>query len=206
MSFSETSPFNNLHYGVNNDKWLLLDSNIHNFNKDDDILKLMRQYKKIAFGDKFNDNVDFLPDGITHLHLGCKFNKPLNNLPLSLKYLTIASNKISWCDFSESLDFLPAGLEYLSIKLSNKFNNSIDYLPSSLKYLYLGCKAFKHPINNLPHNLSELTLINFDIENTTHLPNNLKEVHITEELTENEKNILTNNLISKYPNIHFILM
>ena len=203
MTFNSYSPFNNLHYGINMNKWLLLDSDIHNFSEDDDILNLMKQYKKVAFGDKFNDNIDYLPEGITHLHLGRKFDKPLNNLPLSLKCLLIEANKLNWCDFSQSLDFLPSGLEFLSIKLSNKFNYPIDLLPSSLKYLYLGCKGFKHPINNLPCNLEELSIVNFDIKNTHDLPLKLKEFNITEKLNNIEKADLTTNLISKYPEIIF---
>ena len=58
MTFNSYSPFNNLYYGINMNKWLLLDSDIHNFSEDDDILNLMKQYKKVAFGDKFNDNID----------------------------------------------------------------------------------------------------------------------------------------------------
>ena len=33
----------------------------------------INKYKKIVFGDKFNDNIDFLSDNITYISLGTNF-------------------------------------------------------------------------------------------------------------------------------------
>ena len=35
----------------------------------------------------FNQNIDFLPDSLTHLTLGYDFNQNINNLPKSVNYL-----------------------------------------------------------------------------------------------------------------------
>ena len=41
---------------------------------------------------KYNKSLNWLPSTITHLILGCQFNKPLDNLPINLKVLEINSN------------------------------------------------------------------------------------------------------------------
>lgn len=80
--------------------------------------------KVIIFDNRFNKNVDDLPNGLTCLIFGLDFNNLVDNLP--------------------------EGLEYL--RFGKKFNQPIDNLPRTLQYLFLG-EYFDQSINNLPENL-----------------------------------------------------
>lgn len=102
-------------------------SNVNEFR----FLKMMDSCKlrKISFDSEFNESVDNLPDGITHLTFRYFFNQSVDNLPSSLTHLI----------------------------LGHHFNQSIDNLPSSITHLTLNFR-FNKPINNLPSSLSELTL------------------------------------------------
>ncbi len=68
--------------------------NIFYINKDiqlnDKIIKEMKKYNIIEFGDKFNQPLcDNLPSGIKELIFGHQFNQPLcDNLPVSLEEIT----------------------------------------------------------------------------------------------------------------------
>lgn len=50
----------------------------------------INKYKKIVFGDKFNDNIDFLSDNITYISLGTNFEQPINRLPSNLTVFKIS--------------------------------------------------------------------------------------------------------------------
>ena len=183
----------------------MINDNEHDYSQDTIVIELIKKYKKVVLGDAINQSIDFLPNGVSHLQLGRRFNKPIKNLPRTLTHLIISANNIAYCDFNQSLDYLPEGLECLTIRLNNVFKMPINNLSSGLKHLHLICKVFNHPINNLPNGLESLVISCFDYENTHNLPNTLKKVNITYSLTENDVEVLNKNLVSIYPEILFDL-
>ena len=197
------SEFENIYYAVSNNGYILINDNNYDYAQDTMIIELIKKYKKVVLGDSINQSINFLPDGVTHLQLGRRFNKPIMNLPRTLTHLIIASNNIAYCDFNQSLDYLPEGLECLTITLNQVFNIPINNLPTGLKQLKFICKVFHHPINNLPDGLESLVIGDFDYENTRHLPTTLKKVNIVSKLVEHEADILNKNLVDIYPNIDF---
>jgi hypothetical protein len=199
------SEFQNINYAISSNGFVLINNNSINYSQDTFVIELMKKYKKVILGDSINQSIDFLPNGIFHLQLGRQFNKPIMNLPQTLKNLIIASNELSYCDFNQSLDYLPEGLECLSIRLNRVFNLPINYLPVSLKKLEIICREFTHPINNLPDGLEHISISKFDYYNTHNLPANLKtfNFHILIKLSEDDRDIINNNFIKKYPNIEF---
>lgn len=199
------SEFENIYYAISNNGYVLINDNNYDYSQDTFIIELMKKYKKVVLGDSFNQSIDFLPNVITHLQLGRRFNKPIMNLPSTLKHLIIAANEISYCEFNQSLDYLPDGLEILSIRLNQAFIMPINNLPSGLKHLNFICKTFNHPINNLPNELETLVIGYFDYKNTYNLPNNLKTFLITNTLTNEDKELINEKLIQKYPQIKFDL-
>lgn len=70
-----------------------------------------------------------------------QFNKPVDNLPINLKYLVLESA------YNLNIDLLPISMEYLC--LGNKFNNNIDNLSNKLKTLILG-NEFNKSLNCFP--------------------------------------------------------
>lgn len=200
-----SNKFENIYYAISNNGYLLINDNEYDYSQDMLVIELMKKYKKVILGDSFNQMIDFLPEGIIHLQLGKQFNKPIINLPTTLKILIIAAYEISYCNFNQSLDYLPESLESLSIKLNKVFNMPINNLPRGLKNLVFNCKIFYYPINNLPDELETLVIKSFDYNNTYQIPANLKKIYILDKLCEDELNALNKNLIVKYPNILFEL-
>jgi hypothetical protein len=188
------SEYENIYYAISKNGYVMINDNDYDYSQDTIIIELIKKYKKVIFGDSFNRSIDFLPDGITHLQLGRLFNKPIMNLPRSLKHLIIASLVIAYCNFNQSLDYLPEGLENLTMKLNPVFNMPINNLPESLKHLEFNCREFKHPINNLPNGLESLEITSFDYANTHYLPINLKTLII--RLSEDKLKILKSNLVN----------
>jgi hypothetical protein len=196
---------NDLVYGCSSDGFIILGCNNYNYINDDIIMKLLRNNKKVLFTDNFNAPIDFLPDGIEEIHLGRFFNKPIDNLPSTLKKLIICANELNYCKFNQPLDNLPTGLEYLVLKLIENFNHTLNNLPFNLKELHLVVKSFNQSLNNLPEGLEKLIVSKFNFYETYSLPSTLKEVNITYKIIPEETEIIQKNLISKYPNIKFIL-
>jgi len=193
----------NIYYAISKNGYVFLNDNDYDYSQDTIVIELIKKYKKVILGDLFDQCIDFLPDGITHLQLGRRFNKPIMNLPQTLIHLLIAANAITYCDFNQSLDYLPEGLQFLTIKLNQVFKMPINNLPASLKHLYLNLKHFHHPINNLPDGLETLTINSFNYNNTHHLPSNLKKIQILSKLIEYQLAIINENLVKIYPNINF---
>lgn len=198
-----STEYKNIYYAITKNGYLLINDNEYDYSQDQLIIDLMKKYKKVIIGDAFNQSIDFIPDCITHLQLGCSFNKPIMNLPRSLKYLMIAATQIAYCDFNQSLDYLPEDLESLTMKLTSNFTMPINNLPQRLKHLYFICKNFRHPINNLPEGLESLVISHFDYANTYKLPITLNEVKILSGMYIEDKENITKNLIQKFPNIKF---
>ena len=72
----------------------------------------------LTFGDKFNQEIkeNVLPNSIINLTFGKRFNQLLDNLPYSLKSLSLYENK-------QPLINLPTSLETLEITNYNKAND-----------------------------------------------------------------------------------
>ena len=98
-----------------------------------------------------NSPIPPLPPLLTYLHLGSRFNEPVNDLPTSLTRLIFPYV----CDFDRPLPKLPPSLTHLI--LGSVFNHPIDSLPPSLTYLYFD-NFFNKSINNLPLTLTHLVL------------------------------------------------
>lgn len=133
-------------------------------------------------------NIDNLHNGLKELHILSEanghFNKPINNLPQTLKKLYIESNN---------------------------FNQSLDYLPCSLKNLYIESKAFDCCLDNLPPNLETLTISadhepvckTITADNFMNLPNTLKILNVSKKY-----NLDINKIQNRYPNlqINYIIL
>ena len=105
----------------------------------------------LTFGENFYQSVDNLPIGITHLTFGQNFNKQVDNLPNSIIHLTFGEY------FNQSIDNLPKSIRHLT--LGDYFNQLVDNLPNSITHLTFG-KHFNQSVDNLPTNLKKLILGN----------------------------------------------
>eukprot|EP01112_Ceratiomyxa_fruticulosa_P020847 TRINITY_DN7219_c0_g2_i1.p1 TRINITY_DN7219_c0_g2~~TRINITY_DN7219_c0_g2_i1.p1 ORF type:complete len:446 (+),score=59.91 TRINITY_DN7219_c0_g2_i1:150-1487(+) len=108
--------------------------------------------REIEFHVECNFPVPPLPESVTHLTLGHKFNEKIKNLPSKLTHLTFQYG------FNRpiSRDNLPPRLTYLS--LSKKFEQPITTLPNTLTVIQFG-ERFNEPVSthNLPACLTKIT-------------------------------------------------
>lgn len=196
-------------FGINSDYYVVLDKNNYDYRNDKLVMKLLKQYKKIQFGNNYNSTVDWIPHGITDINFGLQFNKPLENLPLTIKNITFQQyGSIGYILFNQPLDYLPYGLETLTMKFGLDFNYPLNNLPQTLKMLSICCGKFYQPLNNLPQTLEVLYMRNFDYNNTYYLPQNLKVFEICEyecniNDTNDFKTLGIRNLRKNYPNVKF---
>lgn len=96
----------------------------------------------------FNQKIQFLPNNITHLKFGYRFNNFIC-LPDNLLFLEFG------CNFNMPVDFNKNNLKH--IIFGNKYNISIDIFPPNLTHLIFGC-LFNKPLINLPNSLKYLKL------------------------------------------------
>jgi hypothetical protein len=170
----------NLVFGLNENGFVILGMNNYEYGNDNMVIELLKHYKKVIFDNNFNSRIDWLPEGITDLQLGMNFNQPLENLPSTIKRITIRKiNDVGYTKFNQQLDYLPPGLEEIYIHFNQEFNYPLNNLPIGLKKLFLIGYNYKQPINNLPNSLEEITIKQFDYENTHKLPRNLKLINIS---------------------------
>ena len=201
---------NEMIYGLNDLQFVVLEHNTYKYSTDTKIISLLKDYAKVQFDNRYNSNIDWLPEGITDLHIGTMFNKPLDNLPSTIKSIIIQKyNDIGYTMFNNSLDNLPPSLECLKIYYNTKFNLPLYNLPKNLKYLHLQCLQYTHPINNLPDSLEYISIKCFDYNNTHILPKNLKIFKLL--VCENEfiNNVVYDNfkiLQQQHPHISFIYL
>lgn len=189
-------------FGLNELGFVVLGMNDYNYSNDNTVIELLKQYKKVVFDNQFNSNIDWLPEGITDLHLGMHFNQPFNNLPSTIKRISIKKNNdVGYTNFNQPLDYLPPGLEELVISFNKEFNHPLNNLPPGLKKLLLIGYNYRQPINNLPDSLEEINIKQFDYENTHKLPANLKFIKISENRNNiiNEANSLNNPVNNSFP-------
>jgi len=141
---------------------------------------LPENLKFIGFGSNFDQKIDKLPGKIENLYFwdGMKmedyqgyyystFNKPINNLPKSLKKLTLSEY------FNQPVDNLPLSLE--EIIFGGIFNQPVDNLPLSLRKIKFG-ESFNKPTNNLPNKIKYVSF--WDIISINNLPDSIEEIEI----------------------------
>jgi hypothetical protein len=106
-------------------------------------------YSNLATPEKeaYTPKVDCLPEGITHLTLGPRFNFRVASLPKSITHLTFGE------DFAQPLENIPPSLQELHFEYS--FHQSLDNLPITLRTL----KTVSHvDMHFLPPALTHLYL------------------------------------------------
>jgi len=169
-------------FGINKLGFVVLGMNNYNYSNDNSVIESLKKYKKVIFDNNFNSNIDWLPEGITDLQLGMNFNQPLYNLPSSIKRIVIRKiNDVGFTKFNQPIDYLPSGLEELSLHFNNEFNHPLNNLPIGLKKLLIIGYNYKQSINNLSDSIEEITIKQFDYENTYKLPAHLKIIKISEK-------------------------
>ena len=195
-------------YITNNDMIIFT----HEFNKPLD-LELINKYKNLIFsnyilnndlfdkyknndiifmqyiGSKFNQEVNNLPNSLTHLTFGNDFNQEVNNLPNSLTHLTFDSH------FNQEVNNLPNSLTHLTFGYD--FNQEVNNLPNTLIHLIFGWSfgwSFNREVNNLPKHLIQLTFGDNFNQEVNNLPNSLTHL-IFGWYFNQEVNNLPNSLI-----------
>ena len=132
---------------------------------------------------KFNNNVDNLPrrqtfydkenntyfetTGLIELRFGHHFNKPVDNLPNSLKILEFGEM------FNQPVDNLPNGIKELIF--GKNFNQPVDFLPSELEILNFD-SYFDNPVHNLPRKLKKIIFDYSFNQSVCSLPRELEEL------------------------------
>lgn len=122
-----------------------------NFNKSIDNLIQINHESSLQIIDLSSSDFDYpinnLPVNLKVLILGNKFNQVLDYLPEGILLLSTGNS------FIHPLDKLPEGLEVLII--GNNFNNTLNNLPSSLQELVLNSYVFNESVYNLPTNIKK---------------------------------------------------
>ena len=104
-----------------------------------------------------NCNSIIFYDGAKHLDLKfnqfmeSRFNRPINNLPNSIKTLKFGFS------FDQSVDNLPNSIENLTF--GYRFNQPVRNLPNSIKDLRFGIE-FNESLDDLPFSIVRLTIAN----------------------------------------------
>lgn len=171
-------------YGIDEMDSIILGSNTYDYSRDETIMNLIKEKKKVRLTNEIDRPLDFLPYGIEELSIGSAFNYPIDNLPASLKYLEISKfGDMGYCCFNQKLDYLPVGLEELRLYYCNNgaYEQCIDNLPSNLKILfihnhkYFSATSSCQILGNLPESIEVLQLHNYDFDyNLQVLPSKLK--------------------------------
>lgn len=118
------------------------------FTKNHKILNSIPNVSNLYLNKQFNNSIHFDANSIIkNIYFGDYYDRPIDNLPLSVKY----------------------------ISLGEKYNCNLDYLPESIEEIYINSNHFNQPLDNLPNNISKITLIvpRYDYV-LYNLPSNLK--------------------------------
>ncbi len=129
------------------------------------------------------------------------YNSPLNNLNHGLSILTIITFAMDDdMAFNQPLDNLPSTLKKLSI-VSPEFDQPVDNLPESLVELYMYCKKFNKPLDNLPENLEKFSFYSELYEHDYYPPNTtIIAIYVHNEVTKDFDNITYNYCDFNDPN------
>jgi hypothetical protein len=134
--------------------------------------------------------------------LSNNFNKPIKNLPKTLKYLIFGNN------FNQQIDNLPCSIIHLEFKFEkflksdflryfetildeySNFNKPIDNLPNSIIYLIFDDNSnFNQPIDNLPNTIMYLKLGNEFNKPIDNLPNSIIQLTLGYEFNQSINNL-----------------
>ena len=83
--------------------------------------------KFVFFGNQFNQEVNMLPQEITHITFGWHFNQKVNNLPRNITHLTFG------CKFNQEVNNLPQSITYLTFGIH--FNQEVNNLPQYITHI-----------------------------------------------------------------------
>jgi len=114
--------------------------------------------RELCLADGFNQPLDDLPASLRKLSLsGFEAKQPLDSLPADLTELDLSRSS-----YNHFLDHLPHRLR--SLVLSSYFDQPLDALPSGLTRLEFGdASDYNQPLDNLPESLQVLILsVDFD--------------------------------------------
>lgn len=205
-------------YGIDEFDNVVLGSNTYDYNSSELIQGLMVENKKVRLTNDIDRPLDFLPNGIEELRIGGAFDYPIDNLPITLKYLEISKwGDMGYCSFNQPLDCLPINLEELRLCycFNGYYNQPLYNLPPNLKVLFIHNLKFYTTsteimnlptLSNLPNSLEVLQLNNYDFDfNLQVLPSKLKTFDLgirIHDLQTNRKFIQT-FMNSKYPHVKF---
>lgn len=132
-----------------------------------------------------------MPPNLEELHVKGKFNLSCDNLPYGLKKLVIKSTM-----FDKSLENLPTSLKYLELQIESSFSNiSFNSLPECLTTLIINLnrsRADKIVLSKLPSSLKNLTLYNQYTDFEIKFPEGLEILDITTNLHNLAVDILPN--------------
>src|SRR5690606_15053083 len=96
-------------------------------------ITLPKNVKMITTSKHYNEKLLGIPEGVTHLTFGYRFNRPINDsIPSSVTHLTFGDN------FNQSInDAIPSSVTHLTFGWN--FNQPInDCIPSSVTHLTFG--------------------------------------------------------------------
>ena len=126
----------------------------------------------LTFGNRFNQPINDLEKLIylTHLTFDHGFNQPIKNLPGTITHLTFKGY------FNQPINTLPDTITHLTF--GDYFDQQINYLPGTITHLTFGWD-FNQPINNLPCNITHLTFGNHFNQPINDLPDTI--THLTFE-------------------------
>lgn len=123
---------------------------IHIRNKNTPIRKrnIPNNITKLILGDKFNQELIYFPPKLKSIKFGKYYDKKVT-LPEGIEEIEFGD------EFDQYIDFLPSSLKI--IKFGKKFNSGIHNFPDELEVLDFG-DEYNKPIDNLPRNLKKLIL------------------------------------------------
>ncbi len=155
---------NKIDYLPNNIEFIhILGIDRYNFELDSLPNKLMN----LRLVGKINKLLDYLPFNLNKLEIIGDINVEINNLPMDLQELRIQNR------YDKNLDNLPNGLKKLC--LMHRDYNSIDYLPKGLIELFL--VSYNGNLNSLPIGLKKLKL-NYCGGSFDNLPEGLERLEL----------------------------
>lgn len=180
-----------------------------------EVFKFPKNLTHLSFDYSFNEPIDDLikysPDTLTHLIFGHDFNQKIDNLiPNSIVYLEfgwnfnrslktlinlpLLSTLILSCHFNQSVrNCIPNSVR--KIKFGSRFNISIkNCIPNFVESLKFGYR-FDKSIDDLPDSIIFLRLPRHYFDVVTKFPSNLKELKVSKQFIENNKNIISQTIV-----------
>lgn len=128
-----------------------------------------KNIKRVKFKKDFNKSIGNLPNTITTIVLGNKFNQPIDGiLPPNLVNLTLGFY------FNKPITIFPKNLKRLCF--GTKFNGSYKNLPKKLKYLKMFIIKPDILVEKLPNSIECLSIFCFCNINIRSLPRNIKKL------------------------------